>query len=288
MSDVADIAKTKFSSSCFRHVTKVLTIVLNNINKSFETLIDDITNKYCSGRRLKEEEGGRRMFHVTAEKEGGMFPAFKIKIFQKIVNEEVQNIRTYEICRSTTITTSDVMNFFHSNMNSSYMLEVYFFKLLNSEEFEPKPVKTRFAECLDLLTSSDEYKSVLLATDDLSFVYWYKKEIVLIYLRELRWYLLCLHNKLNFHVQIFRQLCNMIKNENVCFTDKINIGVYEMGDLFFSIHDECLNLLEPNFDENSNDAEEQFTYNKNGLKYFYGNTANCFQSVLDMIAKVFF
>jgi hypothetical protein len=273
MSDLAEIAKQKIPpNSSFKHVTKVLQVVLNNINKSFETFIDSITETYCSGRRLKQEEERWKMFHVITEKEGGMFPAFKIKIFQELLN-----IRTYEFNRSTTsITTSDVMIFFLKNMNSSSadMFEVYFFNLNTKEEVQPKPVKTHFAECFELLNTSKEYKFVLSATD-VDFVSWYKKETVLIYLRELRWHLLCLDNKLNFHVQIFCQMCSMIMNENSNFKKKINIGVYAMSDLFFSIHNDCSYFVET--DEPPNDAL-QFTYN---------GTANCFQHLLNIIQKVF-
>jgi hypothetical protein len=297
MSDVAEIVETKFSLK-LKNVKIVLQRVVNNINQSFQTLINAITNKYCAGRRLNdEEEVEGKMFYVTTDKdEGGMFPAFKIKIVRKILNTEefrIDIIRTYEFNRSSTITTkSDVMNFFHSNMSifmnisETYdIFEVYFFNLNSKEEVEPRPINTPFVKCLDLLTNDEEYKFVLSATN-LCFVSWYSKETMLIYLRELRWHLLCVNNKINFHCQIFSQICNMIQNENSYFIEKLNIGVNSIADLFYAIHEECSNLLRPNFDNKNPNAEQFFTYN--GIKYFYGNTVDCFQSLLNMIAKVCF
>jgi hypothetical protein len=172
------------------------------------------------------------------------------------------------------------------NISETYdIFEVYFFNLNSKEEVEPRPINTPFVKCLDLLTNDEEYKFVLSATN-LCFVSWYSKETMLIYLRELRWHLLCVNNKINFHCQIFSQICNMIQNENSYFIEKLNIGVNSIADLFYAIHEECSNLLRPNFDNKNPNAEQFFTYN--GIKYFYGNTVDCFQSLLNMIAKVCF
>jgi hypothetical protein len=274
MSDVAAIVKGKFSLS-LKHVKSVLDRAVYLINSSFKGLVD------AFAERGKPVVQGHTFDVIATESNmGKMFPTFKIIITKRTIAE---NSHTFDFSTSqlhnnnkniTDVMTvlNDIINKFKvasTGKQEAFQGSVYFFELTSKDVKEPEPRSIPYLECQSYLSAED----INVFFDD-KFAQWKRDEQLLTYLRELRWYILSEYNKICFRVELFKQICLKLTTKS----DQIFLESTIIVELFYSLLEDCLNLLEENDDMNY-----PVVAIIKGGSFHYCNSVKCFQSLLNII-----
>jgi hypothetical protein len=288
MSDVAAIAQEKFSSK-LKDVHNAITSVIYHVKSSFERLV----NAFADRGKPKKVKGHTFDVVKTETNKKGVFPSFKIIITKRIIGKKgknnlaEENSHTFDFSVDQNTTndknTTDVMAVLNNIVNKYEVIPFYrgrvvFFELSSKEVFDPEPKCILYDECESYLRT-DDYKVDFLLFQDYNFYCWRRVEYLLSYLREIRSYILCEYNKICSRVELFKQICQkIIHNTN---SEKIILESFEIVDLFYSVLEDCLNLLEEN-----DDINYPFDVVVFDEPFHYCNSVKCFQSLLNLIVKV--
>jgi hypothetical protein len=275
MSDVAAIVKEKFSLS-LKHVKTALDRAVFIINDSFKALVD------AFAKRGKPVVQGHNFDIISTESNMRLlFPTFKIIITKRISaeNSHTFDFSTSQLHNNNNKNITDVMTVLNDIINKFKVAStgqeaiqgsVYFFELTSKDVKEPEPRSIQYLECLSYLSAENFY----VFFDD-KYAQWHRDEQLLTCLRELRWYILSEYNKICFRVELFKQICLKLTTNS----DQINLQSIVIVELFYSLLEDCLNLLEEN-----DDKSYPVVVIIKGGSFHYCNSIKCFQSLLNLIA----